>query len=332
MNRTIGLSIIILCLCAFIAPSASAQTDAQLSQYYEIPTFYNPAAAGSTEYLRIRGNARLQWVGIDNAPRSFSGAADMPFKFGSKRVGFGLIVGQESAGLYKSLNIGAQVGYKLRKLGGEWTVALQLGVYDQTFKGSEVFIPGDDDFHQSTDDAIPATDIHGTAFDAAAGLWYSHKYFHAGVSCTHLTSPTITMTAENAAGGSETAGERKYTFEARRTLYFTAGGNIPIKNTLFEIMPSILVKSDLSFTTGEINARVRFRKFLSAGIGYRWNDAVVVTLAAEIKNFFIGYSYDYSTSAIHKASCGSHELMAGYSLKIDLTEKNRHRHKSVRIM
>ena len=64
----------------------------------------------------------------------------------------------------------------------------------------------------------------------------------------------------------------------------------------------------------------------------RWNDAVVVTLAAEIKNFFIGYSYDYSTSAIHKASSGSHELMAGYSLKIDLSEKNRHRHKSVRIM
>ena len=115
-------------------------------------------------------------------------------------------------------------------------------------------------------------------------------------------------------------------------MYFTAGSNIPIKNTLFEIMPSVLVKSDFSFTSGEINARVRYRKFLSAGIGYRWNDAVVVTLAAEIKNFFIGYSYDYSTSAIHKASSGSHELMAGYSLKIDLSEKNRHRHKSVRIM
>ena len=247
-------------------------------------------------------------------------------------MGFGIIANQESAGLYKSLSIGAQIGYKLRKLGGEWTVALQGGIYDQAFKGSEVFIPDDDDFHQSTDDAIPNTDIHGTAFDAAVGLWYSHKYFNAGLSCTHLTSPTITMTAENAAGGSETSGERKYQFQARRTLYFTAGGNIPIKNTLFEIMPSVLVKSDFSFTGGEINARVRYRKFLSAGIGYRWNDAVVVTLAAEIKNFFIGYNYDYSTSAIHKASSGSHELMAGYSLKIDLSEKNRHRHKSVRIM
>lgn len=332
MKKTIGLYVFVLSFCVLFAPNVLAQTDAQFSQYYEIPTFYNPAAVGSTEYLRIRGGARLQWVGIDNAPRSFIGTADMPFKFGNKRVGFGIITNQESAGLYKSLSIGAQIGYKLRKLGGEWTVALQGGIYDQAFKGSEVFIPDDDDFHQSTDDAIPNTDIHGTAFDAAVGLWYSHKYFNAGLSCTHLTSPTITMTAENAAGGSETSGERKYQFQARRTLYFTAGSNIPIKNTLFEIMPSVLVKSDFSFTSGEINARVRYRKFLSAGIGYRWNDAVVVTLAAEIKNFFIGYSYDYSTSAIHKASSGSHELMAGYSLKIDLSEKNRHRHKSVRIM
>ena len=332
MKKTIGLYVFVLSFCVLFAPNVLAQTDAQFSQYYEIPTFYNPAAVGSTEYLRIRGGARLQWVGIDNAPRSFIGTADMPFKFDNKRVGFGLIANQESAGLYKSLSIGAQIGYKLRKLGGEWTVALQGGLYDQAFKGSEVFIPDDDDFHQSTDDAIPNTDIHGTAFDAAVGLWYSHKYFNAGLSCTHLTSPTITMTAENSAGGSETSGERKYQFQARRTLYFTAGGNIPIKNTLFEIMPSVLVKSDFSFTSGEINARVRYRKFLSAGIGYRWNDAVVVTLAAEIKNFFIGYSYDYSTSAINKASSGSHELMAGYSLKIDLSEKNRHRHKSVRIM
>ncbi len=296
MKKTIGLYVFVLSFCVLFAPNVLAQTDAQFSQYYEIPTFYNPAAVGSTEYLRIRGGARLQWVGIDNAPRSFIGTADMPFKFGNKRVGFGIIANQESAGLYKSLSIGAQIGYKLRKLGGEWTVALQGGIYDQAFKGSEVFIPDDDDFHQSTDDAIPNTDIHGTAFDAAVGLW------------------------------------RKYQFQARRTLYFTAGSNIPIKNTLFEIMPSVLVKSDFSFTSGEINARVRYRKFLSAGIGYRWNDAVVVTLAAEIKNFFIGYSYDYSTSAIHKASSGSHELMAGYSLKIDLSEKNRHRHKSVRIM
>lgn len=310
----------------------SAQTEANISQYYAAPTLINPAATGQTDFVRIRGGARLQWLGIENAPKTFMGAADMPFKVGNSRVGVGAVVAQESIGLYSSMDLGVQASYKLKKWGGVWSIGLQVGFRDQSFKGSEVYLPDGDDYHQGSDDAIPTSDIHGTAFDGALGLWYEHPKFYAGLSCTHLMSPTITMNAESSSGGSETSGDRKYVFQARRTLYFTSGCNIPIKNTLFEIMPSILVKSDLTFTSGEIMARARYRKFLSFGIGYRWDDAVIATIAAEVKNFYIGYSYDYATSAIRSASSGSHELFVGYSLKLDMSDKNRNRHKSVRIM
>lgn len=273
----------------------------------------------------------MQWVGIDNAPKTFLGVADMPFKIGSKRLGTGVNLTQESIGLYKTLNLGAQIAYKLRKFGGTWSVGLQLGFVDQAFKGSEVRLPDGDDYHQGTDDAIPTTDIHGTAFDFGAGLWYQHSKFYAGISCTHLTSPSITMNAESASGGSETSG-RKYEFQIKRTLYFTAGCNIPIKNTLFELAPSVLVRSDFSYTGGIVTARARYRKMFSFGIGYRWDDAIVATVAVEFKNFFLGYSYDYTTSAIRQASSGSHEILAGYSLKLDLGDKNTHRQKSVRFM
>lgn len=93
-----------------------------------------------------------------------------------------------------------------------------------------------------------------------------------------------------------------------------------------------MVKSDLTFYTGEITGRVRYNKFLSVGIGYRYNDAVMIMLGAEFKNFYLGYSYDYATSAISRASSGSHEIFAGYSLKLDLSEKNKNKHKSIRIM
>lgn len=314
------------------ALSAMGQTDMQRAQYYEVPSSFNPSAIGNTDFVRIRAGARLQWLGIENAPQGFAGVADMPFKLGSRRLAVGVNVAQESAGLYKSLAFGAQVAYKLRKWGGVWSVGLQVGLYDQAFKGSEVFLPDDDDYHQGNDDAIPTSDIHGTAFDAAAGLWYEHPRFYAGVSCTHLTSPTVTMNAESAGGGSETSGDRKYQFQAKRTLYFTAGCNIPIKNTLFDIVPSVLVASDFGFTTGQLTARARYRRMFSFGLGYRWDDAVIATVAAEIKNFYVGYSYEYATSAIRSASSGSHELMVGYSLKLNLGEKNRNRHKSVRIM
>jgi hypothetical protein len=148
------------------------------------------------------------------------------------------------------------------------------------------------------------------------------------LSCTHANSPTITLNAES--GSSDT--ENNYEFQAGRTVYFIAGSNIPIKNTLFEIIPSILVKSDFTFTTGEITARVRYNKFLSFGVGNRYNDAVYGTIAAEIKGFYIGYSYDYPTTSISKATSGSHEVFVGYSMKLDFSDKNKNKHKSIRIM
>lgn len=313
-----------------------AQTDPLLSQNYAVPTLYNPAQAGSTELLRIRAGGRLQWVGVDNAPSTFIGTADMPLSLFSKRFGVGAVVMQESMGLYSTLAIGAQAAFKFRKFGGEFSVGLAFGMYDQGFKGSEVVLPDDDDFHEGSDDGLPTTDVHGTAFDASAGVSYTHKYFNAGISCSHLTSPKVTMSTDAGGAGGRAgegeSGERVFEFEAKRTFYFQAEGNIPVKNTLFDIMPAVLVASDLTNTSAVINARARYRKFLSFSVGYRWNDAVIATVSAEFKNFFIGYSFDYSTSAIAKASSGSHELFLGYSLRIDTGNKNKNKHKSIRIM
>lgn len=328
-NHTNRLQVIVTVIVAMLLgfSSAKAQSDAQFTQYYEVPTYYNPAAIGQTDYVKLRGGARLQWLGIHNAPKSFLITADSPFKVFGKRVAAGIVLFQESIGLYKTMNLDAQLGYKFKKWGGEFTVAVTLGMYDQSFKGSEVFIPDDDDYHQS-DDAIPTQDLHGTAFDVGAGVWYSHKYFWAGISANHLTAPAIKLNSD----AGDASSNRDFEFNVGRSFYFMAGGNIPIKNSLFEVMPSIMVKSDLTFTTGELTARMRYNKFLQFGVGYRWDDAVVAMIGAEFKNFYIGYSYDYPTSALAKASSGSHEVFVGYQLKLDLGDKNRNRHKAIRIM
>ena len=315
-------------LVVFGITTSKGQTDAQFTQYFEVPTYYNPAAVGQTDFIKIRGGGRLQWLGIHGAPKSFLATADSPFKVLGKRIGAGVVISQESIGLYRTLTLDAQLAYKFKKWGGEFTVGVSLGMYDQGFKGSEVFIPDDDDYHQGTDDGIPNQDLHGTAFDIGAGVWYSHKYFWAGVSCTHITSPSIKLNTD----AGDASSNRDYEFNVGRTLYFMAGSNIPIKNTLFEVMPSILIKSDFTFTTGELTARLRYNRFLQFGVGYRWDDAVVAMIGAEFKNFYIGYSFDYPTTAIAKASSGSHEIFLGYQLKLDLGDKNKNRHKAIRIM
>ncbi len=325
-SLTLRVVLIFAVLCA--ATTAAAQTDVQMTQYWAVPTLYNPGATGSSDYLRIRGGARLQWVGIDNAPRSFLAVAESPLQIGKKRIGLGVNMAQESLGLFSNLDMNIQASYKLKVLKGELSIGVQGGFFTQKFKGSEVEIPDGDDYHESTDEAIPTQDLSGNVFDLGAGIQYTHKYFYVGISALHLLSPTVRMSIE----GSESTESKQFETEVPRMFYFTAGSNIEIKNTLFELQPSVLVKTDLAMFTAEATVQARYNKFLRFGIGYRWKDAVSVMVGAEFKNFFLGYSYDYPLSAISKASSGSHELVAGYQLKLDFSGKNKNKHRSIRLM
>lgn len=327
MKTHIKILISLAAMLPLWSVAVAQNADPLFSHYYQLPTLYNAAATGSTDYLRIRGGARLQWLGIHNAPKSFTGTADMPVKIGKKRIGVGVSLMQESQGLFSNLDLGVQASYKLRLFKGELSIGVQAAYVNSTFKGSEVELPDGDDYHES-DEAIPTQDLAGNTVDLSAGLWYTHPKFYVGISGRHLLAPVVRMSIE----GSESNESQEYEIPIDRTLYFTAGSNIPLKNTLFELMPALLVKSDFTFTTAELMARARYNKFLSFGIGYRWDDAITATIAAEIKNFYIGYSFDYATSALHSASSGSHEIVAGYRLKLNMGEKNRNRHKSVRVM
>lgn len=321
----------LLLLITIFAPDvakAQMQNDIQLTQYSMMPTYYNPAAVGETEYLRIRGGARLQWLGIENAPTSFLGYADMPVKIGKKKIGVGVGVNQESLGLFSNLGIDVQLSYSFKFLKGELSVGVEGGYFNQKFKGTEVILPGDDDYHQSTDEGIPTMDVTGNTFDIDAGILYRHPKFYLGISGRHLLQPKVRLDTE----GSEVSETGGFETELTRTVYFIGGCNIPINNTLFELQPSFLVKTDFNNFTAELTAAALYKKFLRFGASYRWKDAVGVQIGANIKNFFIGYAYEYPLSAINKASSGSHELLAGYQLKLDLSGKNKNKHRSIRIM
>lgn len=328
MKRMFRNIVVLVAMMLMFVFDMQGQVDAQLSQYWAIPTYYNAGASGSSDYLRINGGARLQWLGIENAPQSFLGQVDMPLNLFGKRIGVGAGLQSETMGLFSNLNINAQISYKIKLLKGELSIGAQVGYFEQKFKGSEVEVPDDDDYHDSSDQAIPTQDLKGGTVDVSAGIFYTHKYFWVGVSGLHLLQPTVKMGLE----GSESTASQEYETVVPRTLYFMGGSNIPLKNTLFELQPSLMVKTDFSVFSAEITARARYNKFLSFGVGYRWKEAVMIMAGAEYKNFFVGYAYDYPLSAIARASSGSHELLVGYKMKIDLSGKNKNKHRSIRIM
>lgn len=307
---------------------ASAQSDMMLTQNWAVPTLYNPAATGSTDYVRIRAGAKLQWLGITNAPKSFFGVADSPLKIGTKRIGLGVNLSQESLGLFSNLLANVQASYKFRLFKGTFSVGLQGGYYNSRFRATDIYIPDEDDYHQSSDTSLPTQDLSGNAFDFSAGIHYQHKYFSIGVAGLHLLNPVVKMNVQ----GTEASDSHEYETELKRSLYLTADGNIPIKNTLFSLQPSILASTDFNNFTAQATMRATYNKFITFGAGYRWQEAVYAMIGAEFKNFFVGYAYDYPLSAIGKASSGSHELILGYQLKLDFSGKNKNKHRSIRIM
>lgn len=308
---------------------AMAQNDPQFVQYWAVPTFYNPAYLGQKEFVRIRLGANLQWLGIKRAPQSYIVTADMPVKLGKKqRMGVGVTGMMESIGLYGNTWVSAQASYQFRVLKGALSVGIQPAYYNTKFKGSEVYIPEGDDYHQPDDEALPKEDVAGQAFDLSAGISYTHKYFSVGISALHILEPKIELSEDNASDTETT----QFSATVPRQMYFMADGNIPIKNSLFSLQPSLLVRTDFSNFSAEVTLRSTFKQFISFGLGYRWKDALSAMIGAEFKNFFLGYAYSYPLSPLNRASSGSHEIVAGYMVKLNFGDKNKNKHRSIRIM
>lgn len=320
-------------ICMIFSVCMRGQSDPLYTQAWALPTLYNPAASGSTDFLRIRGAARMQWVGIENAPTSFTAAADIPFKLLNRRWGGGVNVTQEGIGLFSNTYVNGQLSGRLKKfLGGELTIGIQVGYFGSSFRGSEVYIPDEDDYHDSNDPAIPKQDVGGGTIDFGFGLFYVHPKFHVGVSIAHPASPKVKLNTKDTSSSSATSDNHEFETYVNRTLYLTAGSNIPIKNTLIELQPDLIVASDLKDIAGVLSLKAFYNKLFFGGLAYRWNDAVSVNLGAEFKNFIIGYAYDIPTSRILKASSGSHEIVVGYRMKLDFNGKNRNKHRSIRLM
>lgn len=308
---------------------AMAQNDPQFVQYWAVPTFYNPAYLGQKDFVRIRLGANLQWLGIKRAPQSYIVTADMPVKLGKKqRMGVGVTGMMESIGLYGNTWVSAQASYQFRVLKGVLSVGIQPAYYNTKFKGSEVYIPEGDDYHQPDDEALPKEDVAGQAFDLSAGISYTHKYFSVGISALHILEPKIELSEDNASDTETT----QFSATVPRQMYFMADGNIPIKNSLFSLQPSLLVRTDFSNFSAEVTLRSTFKQFISFGLGYRWKDALSAMIGAEFKNFFLGYAYSYPLSPLNRASSGSHEIVAGYMVKLNFGDKNKNKHRSIRIM
>ena len=307
--------LVILSILLLATSRAGAQYDVSFSHYWDLEPYFNPGAVGKQQKLNIAAAYAMSFAGFENNPRSMYVGADMPLYFLKNYHGVGLSLLNDQIGLFTHQRLAVQYAYKHRLFGGMISDGVQLGLLSEGFDGSKV------DVEDSGDPALATSDVNGSAFDVGFGLYYSRGPWYVGVSAQHITSPLVAL------------GETSE-LQIDPTFYLTGGYNIKLRNPFLTIHPSVLVRIDGVEWRGDVSGRLVYtndKKVMYGGVSYSPTNSVTVLVGGSFHGVHIGYSYEVYTSGISIGN-GSHELIIGYQMDVNLFKKGRNKHKSVRIL
>lgn len=311
-----------LCLLAMISLGQGlfAQTTLPLGQYTELLPHFNPAslALGSELYLRAVHNRQLE--GLEGASKSFLVMGDMPISWLGVRQGLGVQMSNQQIGLFKDTELTARYALRL-KLGKSYLqVGLGGSIISSTFEGSKVFIPGGVEGLSPTDSALPAGDVSGRGIDAQLGVYYQAERYYAGLSVNQLLAPDIVL-------------DNLYRRERIRSYTLVAGYNYRTLSGRWQLQPSVLAQIDeRQFYRVDLRLDTWYADRFRVALLYRPSLAVGLGLGMRFGKGYIGYQYELPTTELRRASWGNHELVATYSMPIDLSGGKKPTYKSIRLL
>lgn len=307
----------LLLLLSVACQSLKAQYDAAFTNYWALQSYFNPAASGLDGKLNIQGGYSMQLTGYENAPATMLATADMPLFFLSPRHGVGLGFMNDKIGLFANKKLYLQYAYHQPLWGGKLSIGARVGFLDETFNG------GDVDLGDSGDPAFPTSEVDGMAFDLDFGLRYSHKKWYVGLSSMHLTSPTISL-------GDDDQNET----QVSRLYYLTGGYNVRFRQPKFGLETNAIVRTDLDAWRGDVTARLTYNSeklYMYGGLSYSPTVSVALLVGTIFHGVKIGYSYEMYTGGIGALN-GTHEVVVGYQMDMNIFKKGKNLHKSIRIL
>ena len=308
------LIFLIICTCAL--SKVSAQYDVHFTHYWNMLNFYNPAGAGATGKLWGYAAYSNQMSGFENNPKSMliNVDASIPFVRGDHNLGIGAL--NDQIGLFTNQHVYLNYAYGFKLFGGRLKTGLQIGLLNCEFENKNLDL-GED----NNDPAFPSGSADGNKFDLGFGLLYQHNHFYVGVSAFHLTSPLVEL------------GERNE-IQIDPFYNFTAGGNIPIKNTFISIQPYVQVMTDFVSWRADLTAKGTYTyndKEYFAGVTYSYDTSVALFLGIEFMNVTASYAYELFTSGVG-AKNGNHDILLGYKMDLNIFKKSKNKHNSIRML
>jgi type IX secretion system PorP/SprF family membrane protein len=296
LKSTIGkMKNIISFLFLVIGLSTHAQQDPLFTQYMFNKLLVNPAYAGSQEELSIDLLSRIQWVGIDGAPRTTSIAAHTLLK--ESKVGLGLYMVRDELGPTINQGIMGTYSYRIRTNNGWFSFGIQGGIKYFDFDWNAIRA-------RDPDPMFYPQDVKKITPDANIGVYYQTPRFFAGLSSKQLL--------ENEYGVGEVNGETTFSRLARH-YYGMAGTVIPFNDKIL-FRPSLLAKfvKDAPVQM-DFNASFLFSDIFWIGASFRTEKAVVFLTEFRLNHFLrLGYSFDLYLNELQLHNKGSHEFRLGF--------------------
>ena len=283
-------------LFLFISIKSNAQQDPGYTQYMYNPMTVNSAYAGSTGVLEAVLIHRSQWVGIDGAPSTQAFAIHTPLA--NERVGLGFSAVNDNLGPSNEIYLDGNFSYTLPL---SYDVKLALGVK----AGARVLnVDWSKGRYYDGTDVLLNTNIDNkiTPSVGAGAYLYSDKWYVGASVPSFIRGDYYDDVQESV--------------NIERLHYYLMAGYVFDISEGLKFKPAMLARGVNGAPISlDVSANFLIQDTFTIGAGYRWDDSVSVLAGFQInKNFFIGYSYDYTTTDLNKYNDGSHEILLRFQL------------------
>jgi len=286
-----------LLLVALLATSWSAMAQQQLrrSQFVTNTYLANPAVAGTEPGTMLSTTYRNQWAGFSGGPSTMliSGHRSLP-----NGIGAGLI-------LYND-DMGGAISQSGLELTGAYSVLLnnQDAVsFGLSMKGNQFVFDGTDlEVYQPNDPSLPGTLESTFGIDFNAGMMVYGKDYYFGMAVFNLIQDKL-----NFAGVDDDQNRlvRHYHF---------MGSYLYNVSRLVAVQASGLMRmTEVTSPQLDVNVRAIVNGTSWFGMGFRPQDAFVLSTGLNYGAFTLAYNYDI-TAGDNMLSAHSHELSFGYFL------------------
>lgn len=280
-----------------------AQQVPMYSQYFFNNYAYNPALGGTQPTVDVCSNHRYQWVGLQDAPRTYTLTVNGPTK--NLKMGLGALLFTDNVGPTRRTGLQFSYSYIFNITDKvKMSLGLSAGVLEWKLDAQKVHL------YSAGDQVLVNSVMRTIVPDATFGIYLFHDKWYFSASAPNLLQNKLNF--KNSVYTGQSKMEDHY--------YINGGYKFDIGDD-FQIEPGILFK----FVTPaplQVDPMVRliWKKQLWIGGVYRAmfgvdgmqsNAASAMLGFTYKKNLQIGYSYDFAMSNLNNYSNGTHELMLG---------------------